>query len=860
VALTPVWTKFAGVDEFGLQRGNHTWYHPPVVKAVGNKVYFAGADVTKYNSDGSIAWSNKWSNPKAIAVSADTRSDGSLVAIGFENGYSTPGWKVDQTSFIAIFGTDGSITREIPFLVTPFESNPVVPNSPKATRPFAISTNTDGSFYVSGSGDDYTHYGIGIAVNKYDANGNILWQSNLGVGTGERNRVAFVQSSAVSNDGSLYVVGHVNGGIDGQSSLGKEDAFIVKFSPGGNKEWTRLFGSTGFEFATSVAVDNDGSIYVTGQTSGGNTFDGKVKPGGSNAPTAFVTKFSADGSKLWTTLVGGPDGALVEGYSITAGNDGYLYLTGTANVEDATAGGSDIFLSKMDKDGTLLSFQLFGSKYDDIGKWITTSDDGTIYISATGANDQYFISKINRDSIVSSEVGNSEAPLDFRTTIVLPPPKEGAGEFVVSVKVSAGPQSEENLAERSRVYWRITGIQQSDLANGYYLTGDGLVTNGKIDIKSSLVQDNIQENETFNISIFSDAFYSKQIGTASTVILGDIGSTITTASKTTTLASTISRLTLTGTGNINGTGNILNNYITGNNGNNILDGGAGYDILAGGKGNDTYIVDSIYDSIIENATEGTDTVQSSVKWTLGANLENLTLTGSENLSGTGNELNNTIVGNSGNNVLDGGAGADTLFGGKGDDTYFVDSSSDIITEKANEGNDTVVSSISWTLGTNIENLTLAGTDPITGIGNTLKNTIIGNAGNNLLDGLGSADILTGGAGGDTFRFSTKPVFGASTADHITDFNGIEGDKIQISKSAFRMASNTTATLTTISSATELTNALSSTSTFVYDSTNGNLYWNQNGAKSGFGTGGIFAVLDNQSALSVPYAASLINLM
>jgi serralysin len=862
MALIPVWTKFAGVDELGLQKGNVTRYHPPVVKAVGNQVYFVGADVTKYNPDGSIAWSNKWSNPNAIAVSADTRSDGSLVAIGFENGYSTPGWKANQTSFIAIFSPDGSVTREIPFLVTPFELNPVIPNPPKATQPLTISTNTDGSFYVSGWGEDYTHNGIGIAVNKYDANGNILWQSNLGVGAGERNRGAFVQSSAVSKDGSLYIVGNANGRIDGQSSLGKTDAFIVKYSPDGTKEWSRLFGSTGHEFATSVAVDNDGSIYVTGQTSGSNTFDGKAKPGGTNAPTAFVTKFSADGSKLWTTLVGSPDGAIVEGYSITPGNDGYLYITGTANVEDATAGGSDVFLSKLDTDGNLLSFQLFGSEYDDIGKWITTSDDGTIYISATGANDQYFISKISRNSIVNSELGNSEAPLSFRTTIILPPPKEGAGEFVVSVKVSAGTQSEENLAERTHVYWRITGIQQSDLANGYYLTGDGLVTNGKIDIKSSLVQDNIQESETFNISIYSDAFFSKQIGTASTVILGDIdiGSTVTTASKTTTLASTISRLILTGASNINGTGNALNNYITGNTGNNILDGGAGNDILAGGRGNDTYIVESIYDSIIENANEGNDTVRSSVDWTLDANLENLILTGSSNLTGTGNGLTNVITGNSGNNVLDGGVGNDTLIGGKGDDTYFVDSAREIVTEKANEGSDIVVSSISWTLGSNLENLTLTGSDAITGIGNTLKNIIIGNSGNNILDGLTGTDILTGGAGADTFRFSTKPAFGASTADRITDFNGIEGDTIQISKRVFGMASNATTSLTTIKSTAELTSALASTSTFVYDSTNGNLYWNQNGTKSGFGTGGIFAVLDNQSALSVDYVSSLIQLV
>ena len=345
----------------------------------------------------------------------------------------------------------------------------------------------------------------------------------------------------------------------------------------------------------------------------------------------------------------------------------------------------------------------------------------------------------------------------------------------------------------------------------------------------------------------------------------DIGSTSATVSKTTRLAATISRMILTGIGNINATGNALNNHLTGNNGNNILDGGVGNDILAGGRGNDTYIVDSIYDSIVENINEGIEIIQSSVNWTLGANLENLTLTGLGNLSGTGNELNNTIIGNSGNNVLDGGSGIDildgglgndtligglgndALRGGAGDDIYSVDSIGDIITEVS--GTDTVMSAISWTLGSNLENLTLSGTDAIRGIGNTLNNTIIGNDGNNVIDGLVGRDILTGGLRADTFRFSTKPTFGASTADHITDFSASEGDLLQISRFAFGLASNATASLTTVSSASALTNALGSTSAFVYDSSNGNLYWNQNGNRSGFGNGGIFAVLDNKSALT-----------
>jgi Ca2+-binding RTX toxin-like protein len=200
--------------------------------------------------------------------------------------------------------------------------------------------------------------------------------------------------------------------------------------------------------------------------------------------------------------------------------------------------------------------------------------------------------------------------------------------------------------------------------------------------------------------------------------------------------------TLTGTAgndNINGLGG--NDIIDGLDGNDVIDGGTGNDTMRGGLGDDTYTVDSTTDVVTENASAGTDTVKTTVTLTLATNVENLILLGTGNINGTGNTLANVLIGNAGNNTLSGGTGADQMRGGAGNDIYTVDNVGDTVTENVNEGTDLVNSTVTFTIGANIENITLTGSAAINATGNALNNTLTGTSGVN---------VLTGGQGNDNY--------------------------------------------------------------------------------------------------------------
>ncbi|MET0238817.1 MAG: Ig-like domain-containing protein [Sphingobium sp.] len=253
------------------------------------------------------------------------------------------------------------------------------------------------------------------------------------------------------------------------------------------------------------------------------------------------------------------------------------------------------------------------------------------------------------------------------------------------------------------------------------------------------------------------------------------------------------------------TGDANANLLKGGAGADMLDGGAGADRMEGGEGDDSYYVDDAGDVVVELANGGVDTVNAAIGYTLTGNIENLVLTGSANIDGTGANNDNRMTGNSGNNILnglsgmdllyggggndrlhggaqddrlygeaghdyldggtnvdfldggdgndilDGGTNADRMEGGNGDDAYYVDHSGDMVVEQSGalSGLDIVYSTISYTLTASVERLSLTGTANLTATGNAGDNRMSGNSGDNILSGLDGADELYAGAGHDS---------------------------------------------------------------------------------------------------------------
>jgi Ca2+-binding RTX toxin-like protein len=313
-----------------------------------------------------------------------------------------------------------------------------------------------------------------------------------------------------------------------------------------------------------------------------------------------------------------------------------------------------------------------------------------------------------------------------------------------------------------------------------------------------------------------------------------------------------------GTGGNNGLyGGAGNDSLRSFTGFDVLDGGDGVDTMQGGNLDDRYIV-TAGDVLIEEAGGGTDTVESSVSWALGANFENLTLTGTAAATVTGNNLDNILDGNDANNAsINGRAGNDTMFGRGGNDTFDMSTGgtstygTDYI--DGGTGSDTVDfganarSAVTANLATRTMSgggdagsgsATLIDVENVIGgafndslTGNASANFFYGGAGNDTLAGGAGADRLQGAAGNDSFVFAAS---GGANADLVLDFAS-GADKLALDDAFFTAigaAGNFSAGDARFFAAAGATAGHDANDRVIYNTTTGNLYYDADGSGSG----------------------------
>jgi len=307
-------------------------------------------------------------------------------------------------------------------------------------------------------------------------------------------------------------------------------------------------------------------------------------------------------------------------------------------------------------------------------------------------------------------------------------------------------------------------------------------------------------------------------------------------------------------------GSAFNDILYGTDGVNRLSGGAGNDVLVGKGAGDAFVGGSGVDIVSYDASpairadllspstntgDAVGDVYSSIEnlegsafndTLLGNNSANAIRGSSYPALGSGNDKlygrggNDTLEGHDGNDTLDGGTGADLMKGGVGHDLYYVDSAGDVAIEASGQGIDRVISSVSYSLaGQYVEKLTLTGSGNISGTGNSLANTLVGNAGNNFLNGGTGSDVLTGGLGADTFVF--RDAVGASNIDMITDFN-VAADTIQLDNAVFSAIVGTGTLSLAQFTANASGTAQDATDRIVYETDTGKLFYDSNGNAAG----------------------------
>ena len=440
------------------------------------------AYLTKYSPDGTKVWTKLLgTSARDFAAALTTGLDGSIY-VGGSTGSALDGQTFsggESDTFLTKYSPDG--TKVWTKLL----------GTSGIDQAAALTTGLDGSIYISGytygslDGQANSSSSYDAYLTKYSPDGTKVWTKLLGTRT-----EAMASALTTGLDGSIYVGGHTSSALDGQVFYGgNNDTFLTKYSPDGTKVWTKLLGTSGIDQAAALTTGLDGSIYISGYTSG--SLDGQASSGSYDA---YLTKYSPDGTKVWTKLLGTSDNDY--GYALTTGLDGSIYISGLALGSldgQSYSGNGDMFLTKYSPDGTKVWTKLLGTFATDFAFALTTGLDGSIY--AGGLTGSALDGQANNGDYDAFLVKYQESTATPTYSLSAADASANEGSTATFTLTTT------NVAAGTSVPYTLSGISAADISGGA-LTGNAVVnSSGLATISVALLNDSLTEGtETLTVT------------------------------------------------------------------------------------------------------------------------------------------------------------------------------------------------------------------------------------------------------------------------------------------------------------------------------------------------------------------------
>lgn len=386
-SLVKAWTKQWGdtVATYGYSvatdSNNNIFVTGRTSGVLDGNAFQGGADIflTKWNVDGSKAWTKAWGTASSdFGYSVAVDGNGNIFVTGYTagdlDGNTNAG---DDDIFLTKWNANGtkSWTKQW--------------GSSLEDRGLAVVSNSAGDIYVAGyttgaldgnanlctaacgsSPNDVHDY----FLTKWNADGTKAWTKQWGTSGWDQ-----VNGVAIDGIGNIFVTGSTTGALDGNTKVGNFDIFLTKLTDGGTRVWTKQWGTTNADMGNSMAINSFGDVFITGETHG--DLDGNTNTG---AIDIFLTKWTADGTKAWTKQWGTAENDYGNSVAVDAAGNSYVAGYTYAGIDgNINAGSSDIFLTKWTSDGLASLTKQWGNSSSDYGYSVALDSLGDIFVTGT---------------------------------------------------------------------------------------------------------------------------------------------------------------------------------------------------------------------------------------------------------------------------------------------------------------------------------------------------------------------------------------------------------------------------------------------------------------------------------------------